>query len=600
MMKAWINNQEVEFTEGESILQVAKKAGIFIPTLCAFLPLNHTPGTCRVCLVEIEDKSAPGGTRVVTSCTTPMLEGMRVMTRTRRVRRMQRLQMAWIFADHDQDCASCVRYGNCELQDVAMYVGLKHNTCNGRFTTPRPFDLTQNGLLRDVNKCIRCGRCVEVCRQVQGISALTIDDISTHCGVGIAHAKTWAESPYCVQCGQCTMVCPTGALGEHDQGETAIDWFEDPEIKTVVAFAPAARVTVGDAFGMDPGANTEGQMVTAIKRLGADYVCDINWAADVTIMEEGTEFIERLSSGGQLPMMTSCCSGWVNYVEKHHPEFRQNLSTTRSPQGIFGALAKTWFAREHGLDPEKLRFISIMPCTAKKDEAARPQLSRNGMPDTDLVLTVREFARLLFQHGIRLDRLPSTPFDSPFMSQNTGAGAIFGTTGGVMEAALRTVYRKVNGRELDSVDFIPVRGMEAVKEAKVDLGKFGSVKVAVVHGLRNAEKVLSDIDSGRADYKFLEVMACPGGCIDGGGTIRIKNSYLSRSKARMASIYKIDQHRKLRRSHENPDVIRLYDQYLGEPGSEVAHELLHTVYRNRKKDPPTETITEIWKKVKLG
>lgn len=599
-MKAWINNREVEFEEGESILKAAKNAGIYIPTLCAFLPLDHTPGTCRMCLVEVKDEEAEGGSRVVTACTTPMTEGMQVFTRTPKVRQMQRMQMAWIFADHDQDCASCVRNCDCELQDVAVYVGLKHNTCNGRFTTPRPYDLTQNGLLRDVSKCIRCGRCVEACRAVQGISALTIDDISMRCGVGIKGAKNWADSTLCVQCGQCTMVCPTGALGERDQCETAIDWFEDPEITTVVAFAPAVRVTVGDAFGMAPGENTEGQLVTAIKELGADYVCDINWAADVTIMEEGTEFIERFTKGGTLPLMTSCCPGWVNYVEMHRPEFRHNLSTTRSPQAIFGALAKTWFAREHGIDPEKLRFISIMPCTAKKDEAARRQLARNGTPDTDLVLTVREFAKLLRQRQIRLDKLPETAYDSPFMSQNTGAGAIFGTTGGVMEAALRTVYKVVTGKDLESIDFIPVRGMEAIKEAKVDLGDAGTVKIAVVHGLRNAEKLLNDIRDGKADYHFVEVMACPGGCIDGGGTIRIKNDYLTRAKARMASIYRIDQKRKLRRSHENPDVIRLYSEYLRKPGSEMAHELLHTSYRNRKAQPKGENITEIWKKVKLG
>lgn len=599
-MKAWINNKEVEFEEGESILRAAKKAGIYIPTLCAFLPLDHTPGTCRMCLVEIEDPQAEGGMRIVTACTTPMEEGMRVHTRTKKVRRMQRLQAAWLFADHDQDCASCVRHGDCELQDIALYVGLKHNTCNGRFTTPRPFDPSQNGLLRDVNKCIRCGRCVEVCRQVQGISALTMDDISMRCGVGISHAESWAGSPDCVQCGQCTMVCPTGALGENDQTAVAEDWFEDPEIKTVVAFAPAVRVTVGDAFGMKPGENSEGQVITALKRLGADYVCDINWAADVTIMEEGTEFIERFTHGGTLPMMTSCCPGWVNYVELRHPELRNNLSTTRSPQAIFGALAKTWFAREHGLDPEKLRFISIMPCTAKKDEAARPQLSRNGMPDTDLVLTVREFARMLRRSGIHLDELPRSSYDSPFMSQNTGAGAIFGATGGVMEAALRTVFKKVTGKDLDSIDFIPVRGMEPVKEAKVDLGEAGIVRIAVVHGLRNAEKLLQAIAAGEAHYHFVEVMACPGGCIDGGGTIRLKNGYLSSAKPRIASIYQIDQNRPLRRSHENPDVIRLYDEFLARPGSEMAHELLHTCYKNRKVKPAMETITEIWKKVKLG
>lgn len=599
-MNAWINNRPVTFEEGETILQVAKRLGIFIPTLCALLPLDHTPGTCRMCITEIERKETPGKRELVTSCTTPMLEGMAVFTHTPEVRHRQRQQAAWIFSDHDQDCASCVRHGNCELQDVALYVGLQNNSCNGRFIAKRPVDTSAHGLLRDVNKCIRCGRCVEVCRKVQGISALTLDDIGTKRGVGIVGADRWIDSPGCVECGQCTLVCPTGALGEKDQCDTAIDWFDDPDIKTIVAFAPSARVTIGDEFGLEPGKNTEGQLITAIKMLGADFVCDVNWGADVTIMEEGNEFLSRLRTGGTLPMMTSCCPGWVTYVEKHHPEMMGNLSTTRSPQGIFGALAKTWFAKTHNIDPKKLRFISIMPCTAKKEEAARPQLARNGMPDTDLVITIREFARILRRYGISLPTLEPSKYDSPFMAENTGAGMIFGVTGGVMEAALRTVHHVVTGKNLDGIEYLPVRGMEGIKEATVDLGPGGSVKIAVANGLRNAEELIQRVKSGKADYQFIEVMACPGGCIDGGGTARIKNSYLSHAAARAKTVYQIDRARVYRQSHENPDVIRLYDEFLGKLNSELAHHLLHTYFTDRAKAPDPETISQIWKLVKLG
>lgn len=597
-MKAWINDKEFEFEQGETILHAAKRLGIFIPTLCAYLPLNHTPGTCRVCLVEVTDDRGRG--QIVTACTTPLTHGMRVKTRTKRVREMQRWQVAWIFADHDQDCASCARHGSCELQDLALYVGLQHNGCNGRFKRERTLDSTSNGLVLDANKCIRCYRCVEVCRQVQGISALTMNGTGNECGVGLAGAVHWADSAKCVQCGQCSLVCPTGALGEKDQTDTALDWFADPEVKTVVAFAPAVRVTLGDAFQMSAGVNLEKRIVTALKQLGADYVCDINWAADVTIMEEGTELLHRLNEGGTLPMMTSCCPGWVNFVEKVHPEMIPHLSSTRSPQAIFGALAKTWFAREHGIDPAKLRFISIMPCTAKKDEAAREQLKREGMPDTDLVLTVREFARALRRHGIDMKTLPDTEFDSPFMSQNTGAGAIFGVTGGVMEAAVRTVHHVVTGKELGHIAYEPARGREWVREGTIDLGEKGQVKIAVVHGLANVEQVIADINAGKCDYQFIEVMACPGGCIDGGGTIRAKNNYLDKLDARTASIYEIDEKRPIRQSHNNPDVIRLYEEFLEKPLSLRAEDLLHTQYKDRKQAEKNPGIAEIWRKMQLA
>ena len=599
-MKAWINDTEIEFKQGETVLQAAKRVGIFIPTLCAYLPLDHTPGTCRVCLVEIESDRNGNDAKIVTACTTPLQDGMHIRTRTKKIREMQRMQVAWIFADHDQDCASCARHGDCELQDLALYVGLQHNGCHGRFIQKRPADWSANGLIRDVNKCIRCGRCIEVCRQVQGISALTMDDIGTSCGVGIAGAENWADSPNCVQCGQCSLVCPTGALGEKDQTDTALDWFADSEIKTVVAFAPAVRVTLGESFDMDPGDNVEGKIISAAKVLGADYVCDINWAADVTIMEEGSELLERLQHGGTLPIMTSCCPGWVNYVEKSHPELIPNLSSTRSPQGIFGSLSKTWLAQQYGIDPKKLRFISIMPCTAKKDEAAREQLSKMGYRDTDLVLTVREFARLLKRNGINLKKMPDASYDSPFMSQNTGAGVIFGVTGGVMEAAVRTVYHAVTGNELGPVEYQPVRGFNWLKEAEIDLGTTGCIRIAVVHGLANAEKLIVQIQKGEANYHFVEVMACPGGCVDGGGTECNGDNYLKKFQERATGLYEIDAKREIRQSHNNPDVQRLYSEFLGKPLSELAEDLLHTQYRNRKSTAKPMTITQIWKRVKLG
>ena len=593
-MKAWINDKEFTFTEGETVLAAAKRLGVFIPTLCAYLPLDHTPGTCRLCLVEIKTEQ---GKQIVCACKTPLTDGMQIWTKTPEVRWRQRQQVAWIFADHDQNCSSCTRYAHCELQDLALYVGLQHNGCNGRFKAVRPIDTSANGLVRDVTKCVRCGRCVEVCRNIQGLSVLTVDGLGTKCGIGIAGADRWADSAKCVQCGQCTLVCPTGTLSEKDETDKALDWLNDPDIKTVFAFAPAVRVTLGESFGAMPGTNVEGQIIAALKQMGADYVCDVNWAADVTILEEGTELLTRLQTQGTLPMMTSCCPGWVNFVEKVHPELIPNLSTTRSPQAIFGSLAKTWFAKTHGIDPKKLRFVSIMPCTAKKDEIRRTQLTKDGMPDTDLVLTVREFARLLRRQAIDLLTLKPETYDSPFMSENTGAGAIFGATGGVMEAALRTVYFKVTGNELGPVEYTPVRGMAWFKSAEIDMAGT-KVRIAVVHGLANAEKVAQDIAARRCHFDFIEVMACPGGCINGGGTPRLHNTYLSRNEARMAGIYGVDEERPLRQSHKNPEVIRLYDEFLGEPNSHKAHELLHTNYADRKVAPRRENVLDIWEHLK--
>ena len=595
-MNASINGREYTFEPGETILQVARRNGIFIPTLCHFQPLDHKPGTCRVCLVEATDKH--GRTAMFTACNTPMEEGMRVNTISAHVRKMQRLQVELVFADHDQDCAACARHGDCELQDLAEYVGLSTNRFAPRLPHDRPFDNTMHGMVRDMTKCIRCLRCVEVCRKVQGVAALTVDGTGTgtHIGVGMAPSQNTSA---CIQCGQCTLVCPTGALSERDENDEVLDYLSNPEITTVFAFAPSVRVVIGEEFGLAPGENVEGRVVAALRRLGADIVIDTDFAADVVIMEEGTELLGRIRNGGKLPMFTSCCPGWVNYAEKHCPEVLPHVSTTRSPQGVSSALVKSYLAEKTGISPRRIRNISVMPCTAKKDEAARAQLYTGGQPDTDVVITVRELTRLLRRSGIDLARLDPEPFDNPYMSDSTGAAVIFGTTGGVMEAAVRTVYAVLNHRELPGVDVMPVRGMEGLREADVDLGKeHGVIKVAVVHGLANARKLAEQAVNGTSPYTFIEVMACPGGCVAGGGTCRVKKDYQPHARDRQKGLYAIDSHMPRRQSHNNPQVIRLYDEYLGEPNSHKAHDLLHTHYSDRSK-VQTESISATKKKLTL-
>ena len=574
-MNALINGKPCEFEEGETILQAARRNHVFIPTLCHFTPLDHKPGTCRVCTVEVRD--GKGGMRMLTACNTPMEEGMRVFTNTAQVRAHQRLQVELLFADHDQNCNACIRHGDCELQDLAAYVGLKENRFASGSAAKRTVDATMNGMLRDMTKCVRCLRCMDVCRNVQGVAALTFDGTGTdaHIGVGMAPDQNTSA---CIQCGQCILVCPTGALAERDQNDQVLDFIADPDIKTVFTFAPSVRVALGDEFGMSPGENVEGRIVAALRRIGADIVLDTDFAADVTIMEEGTELLSRIENHGVLPMFTSCCPGWINFAEKHLPQGLGHLSTTRSPQGIFGSLAKTYLPRQMGIPAEKLRVISIMPCTAKKDEAARPQLASVLGPDTDVVLTVREFARLLRICGVNLAEVEPEPFDNPFMSDSTGAAVIFGTTGGVMEAALRTVYAKLNGRELDGIEMAAVRGEQGLREAEVDLGKAGVVKVAVCFGLANARKLMEQAVAGTSPYAFIEVMACPGGCAGGGGTPRAKNDYQPHLRSRQSGLYAIDRSMPRRQSHNNPQVIRLYDEFLEKPNSHLAHELLHTHY----------------------
>lgn len=597
-MKATINGQEYMFETGETILQLARRNGIFIPSLCHFKPLEHKPATCRVCLVEVEDTK---GRQIVAACETPLTDGMSVDTISSRVRDMQRMQVEMIFADHDQECVSCSRHGDCELQDLGEAVGLKRNRFTHKLNLSsqnRTFDDSATGMTRDMTKCIRCLRCVEVCRQIQGVAALTVDGMGLYAQIGVGMADNHNASA-CIQCGQCTLVCPTGALAERDENDSVLDMLADPEITTVFSFAPSVRIVLGEEFGLTPGSNVEGRIVGALRQIGANVVLDTDFAADVTIMEEGTELLSKIRSGARLPMFTSCCPGWINYAEKHIPEILPFVSSTRSPQGILGALAKTYLPKVMDLDIEKIRTISIMPCIAKKDEAKRKELSRNGIPDVDTVLTVREFARLLRRLGVDLNEVDPEPFDNPFMSSSTGAAVIFGSTGGVMEAAVRTVYAIITGNELKHIEVAPLRGMEGIREAEIDLGnEFGTIKVAICHGLRNARNLSEQALAGKSPYTFIEIMACPGGCIDGGGTTRIKGQYHPHAKTRQAGLYKLDRSMPRRQSHNNPHVAKLYENFLEKPNSHLAHELLHTSYRDRS-ELPSETILENMAKLTL-
>lgn len=594
-MKAFLNDLPVRFTEGETILEVARREGVFVPTLCEFAALHHRPGTCRMCLVEIVEKDR---TRTVTACDTRMKEGLRVRTTGTQLRSMRRLQAELLFADHCERCSECPRHGDCELQTVAKTVGLDVSRLSGRYVGRHGTDATAPALTFTPDKCIRCLRCLEVCRQVQGVGAITLEGFGTGAAVGFDGAP-WGASDRCIQCGQCSLVCPTGAIAVKDQGERALELFEDPAVTTVVQIAPAVRFTIGEAMGRPAGENLEGFLVAGLKKLGADLVCDTRWSADVTILEEGTELIERLEKMKREnrldrpdTMFTSCCPGWINHVEKSAADLIDHISTTRSPQGIFGALAKTWLPKALKIKKDRIRVISIMPCTAKKDEAARPALSRGGGPDVDLVLTVRELATLFMRHGLTPETLAPAAFDSPFMTEATGAAQLFATTGGVMEAALRTVSALTGGPRTAHLAFEPVRGLKNAKEATVETDEFGKLRVAVVYGIREADRILKLVREGRSPYHFIEVMACPGGCIGGGGTNR-GPAWSRTLPVRQEAVYDEDAAMAVKSSHENPDVARLYREYLGTPGSRLAHDLLHTHYGDRRSPAKTPLFRQL-------
>ena len=578
-MKAYINGKEIACEANETILAVARRSGVYIPTLCELHDIDHAPGTCRICLVEIEQENG-AAPKYVTACDTAMAEGWKVRTRTPKVQEMRQLQMEMIMADHHQDCASCPRNGNCELLATANSVGLKqvrfHYTEGWEQLEP---DHGKQPIVYDRSRCIRCQRCVAVCRTVQNVDALELTGWGNAAGIRLKGGMV-DVSP-CVTCGQCVMVCPTGALAERDQTQEVLDYLADPEIVTVFQMAPAIRVGFGEEFGLPPGTNVEGQIIAALRQMGADVILDTNFGADVVIMEEGTELLGKLAEKKR-PVFTSCCPAWINFAEKHYPEVLPLLSSTRSPQAVMGKVAKTYLAEKRGINVAKMRVISIMPCTAKKEEAARPAVAEHGVPDVDIVLTMREFARLLRREGIDLKQLEPSSYDDPLMSEYSGAGAIFGTTGGVMEAAVRTMYYVVNGKELEHIEVSQLRGFENVRSANVNLGgQYGEIKVAMCHGLKGTRKLVESVLSGEVDFDFIEIMACPGGCVDGGGTLRSKKSYIPHAMKRRETLFNIDRKTKVRQSHNNTQVQKLYTDYLEKPHSEKAHHMLHTHYSSR-------------------
>lgn len=594
-MKATINGLEVGFEASDTILDVARRNGIHIPTLCELHDINHSPATCRVCLVEVYQAEGAEPS-YLTACDTAMGEGWRIMTRTPVVREKRRVQMEMTLADHHQDCATCSRTGDCELLDAADSVGLQRVRFQRRPLATTALDIPENAaIIYDQTRCIRCLRCVTVCREIQTVDAFEVVGRGAKAGVRIRNTDSAGESA-CVACGQCVMVCPTGALTERDQTQQVVDYLADPDIITVFQIAPAIRVGFGEEFGLPAGTNVEGQVVTALHRIGADMVLDTSFAADLVIMEEGNEVLQRLRKG-EGPVMTSCCPGWVSFAEKNYPEILPHLSSSRSPQQCLGSLVKSYLPKKMGVRADKIRMISIMPCTAKKEEAAREEFCHDGIKDVDVVLTIREFARLLRHEGVDLKALPGTPFDNPYLTEYTGAGVIFGTSGGVMEAAIRTLYYAVNGKELGQIEVEAVRGSEHLRSACIDVGgDVGQVKVAICHSLKAARSLVESVKAGESEYDFIEVMACPGGCIHGGGHLRGKHRYFKQVEQRRDALYSADRQKQVRQSHHNVQVQKLYEEYLEHPLSHRSHELLHTHYRDRK-HPACADIQAIWQEL---
>ena len=580
-VKVTINGITVEVPAESTVLEAAQAAGIRIPTLCYLKDINAI-GACRMCLCEITNDGRGRPARAwAAACVQPVSDGMEVQTNTPKLRAARKRTLELMLSNHRMDCLSCVRSTDCELQTLCREYGVDQKKY-GAHTLEPEIDDSAIHLIRDNSKCILCRRCVAVCQKNQFVGVIGTNERGYDTHVASAFDMPLADTA-CINCGQCISVCPTGALTERD--DTAKVWkaLADPSKHVVVAPAPSVRAQLGESFGMPIGTNVEGKMIAALRRLGFDKVFDVDNAADVTIMEEGTELLSRLKNGGKLPLITSCSPGWVKFCETYYPDMIDNLSSCKSPQGMFGALAKSYYAEKAGIDPADIFVVSVMPCTAKKFEAARPELGKNGVPDIDVSITTRELAKMIKEAGIVFTDLQDEQCD-PFLGIASGAGHIFGATGGVMEAALRTVYEVVTGKECPSVDFTEVRGTEAIKEAEYDLAGT-KVKVAVTSGLTNAAKLLDMIKSGEKDYQFVEVMCCPGGCVNGGGQ-PIQPGYVHNftdlRADRAKALYSEDANMPLRKSHENPEVKAIYADYLGAPNSHKAHELLHTTYTARK------------------
>ena len=579
MVNLKINNIPCQAPAGSTILEAAHAAGIEIPTLCYLKDINEI-GACRICVVEVK-----GARALVTACVYPVSEGMEVFTNTPKVQAARKTNLELVLSTHNQDCLACARSGDCELQRLCREYGVdKTNAFEGEMPE-RNTDDSAAHMTRDNAKCILCRRCVAACAKNQGVGVINALERGFATHIGCAFEAPLSEST-CISCGQCIVVCPTGALHEKDDTGKVWDALNDPRKHVIVQTAPSVRATLGECFGMPIGTNVQGKMVAALRRLGFDGVFDTDFAADMTIMEEATEFLHRAKEGGPLPLITSCSPGWVKYCETFHPDFIPNLSSCKSPQQMFGALSKTYYAEKMGLDPASIFCVSIMPCTAKKFEVGREDQSAagEGIPDVDVALTTRELANMIRRAGLRFADLPDEDFD-PAMGEASGAGHIFGATGGVMEAALRTAVETLTGEPLAKLEFTDVRGTEGVKEASYEVAGL-TVRVCVVSGTANAGKVLDAVRKGEKQYDFIEVMACPGGCVNGGGQptqpASVRN-FVDLKALRAKALYDEDAAMGLRKSHENPLVKKVYAEFLGEPGSEKAHHILHTTYAVRER-----------------
>lgn len=576
MVNIKINNMPLSVPKGISILEAARTAGIEIPTLCYLKKINEI-GACRICMVEVK-----GARSLVTACVYPVNEGMEIFTNTERVRKSRKTTLELILSTHDRKCLSCIRSGTCELQQLCKEFGVDDE---GRFDGANPvheYDDSAIHMIRDNGKCILCRRCVAAC-QAQHISVIGANARGFDTHIGSAFEKP-LDSVACVSCGQCIVNCPTGAIYEKDDTAKVLEAINDPEKFVVVHTAPSIRVTLGECFGMHIGTNVQGKMVAALRRLGFDKVFDTDFGADLTIVEEANEFLGRVQNGGVLPMITSCSPGWIKYCEHYYPDMLDHLSSCKSPQQMSGAIIKTWYAEKMGIDPKDIVVVGIMPCTAKKFETKRDDQSASGYPDVDYSLTTRELGRMIESAGIFFKHLPDEEFDNP-LGDSTGAAVIFGATGGVMEAALRTAVEKLSGEELKSLDFTEVRGTEGIKEASYTVNGM-EVKVCVVSGLANANTIMEKVKNGTADYHFIEIMGCPGGCVNGGGQPiqhAVVRNFVDLRARRAAALYEADKDMPLRKSHESEAVKRLYAEFLGEPGSHKAHEVLHTSYVARPK-----------------
>ena len=574
MIPLTIDGVKVEVPAGSTVLEAARIAKVNIPTLCFLKDVNET-ANCRVCVVDC------GARALQAACVMPVSPNMVVRTNTPAVREARKMNLELILSNHEKKCLSCVRSQNCELQKLCLDLGVEDGERFAGARTEFAMDKTSPSIVRDNNKCILCRRCVGACANVQKVDV-----------IGPVHRgfKTAIESPWnmhlaqmaCINCGQCIVSCPVGALTEKDNTQEVWDALADPTKHVVVQPAPAVRAALGEEFGLPMGTSVTGKMAAALRRLGFDRVFDTDFAADLTIMEEGTELIERITKGGVLPMITSCSPGWIKYCEHYYPEFIPNLSTCKSPHEMAGAMIKSYYAEKTGVNCRNIVVVSVMPCTAKKFEAKRPELSHNGMADVDVVITTRELARMIKEAGIDFANLPDEDCDR-LMGQSSGAGVIFGATGGVMEAALRTAYELITGEELKDVNFTAVRGVEGIKEATVKIGEM-DVNVAVCSSTGKASELLESVKRGEKQYHFIEVMGCPGGCVNGGGqpivSSQIRNWVDVRAE-RAKALYDEDSGKPIRKSHENPEIKQIYDEYLGKPNSHKAHTLLHTTYEQR-------------------